>query len=47
MPIIVISARSEGQMLEALMQVQMIILQNRFPWRNCLRVFVLRKGDLQ
>ena len=23
------------------------ILQNRFPWRNCLRVFVLRKGDLQ
>ena len=27
--------------------VQMIILQNRFPWRNCLRVFVLRKGDLQ
>ena len=48
MPIIVISARSEDtDKIEALDAGAVIILQNRFPWRNCLRVFVLRKGDLQ
>ena len=48
MPIIVISAEVRIQIkLKHWTLVQMIILQNRSPWRNCLRVFVLRKGDLQ